>query len=244
MAPLQGQFYAHTAVDKDLKHCPPPQRLDGQQSPSTAPVRLSTGANRTLASRTDVVVCEPPRWLGAAPADSAPRKLEARPVPLAAPPPVRATPPTPDPALAAAAPPPLARVAPPPPARVTAPPPPVCKPSAAAPPAPALEPVVAEAPSPPPPAAPLTASVSTPPPGAVVEAIADGLVVTLGPFTGVDRASDLYLTAHADELVVAGAALDRTLRVALGRRVDPTRVKAKWVRRDRKLRVELKVATV
>ena len=242
MAPLQGQFYAHTAVDKDLKHCPPPQRLDGQQSgPSTAPIRLSTGANRTLASRTDVVVCEPPRRLGAASADSAPRKLEARPVPPAAPPPVRATPPTPEPAPAAAAPPPPARVAPPPPARVAGPPRPIRKPAAAAPPPPALEPVAAKAPSPPPPAAPLTASVSTPPPGAVVEAIADGLVVTLGPFPGVDRASDLDLTAHAEELVVAGAALDKTLHVALGRRVDPTRVKAKWVRRERKLRVELKV---
>ena len=80
MAALQGKFYAHTAVDKDLKHCPPPQKITGQP-PSTAPVRLGPGSNRTLASRTDVVVCEPPRRLGAAPSDAAPRKREARPAP-------------------------------------------------------------------------------------------------------------------------------------------------------------------
>ena len=79
MAALQGKFYAHTAVDKDLKHCPPPQKITGQP-PSTAPVRL--GTNRTLASRTDVVVCEPPRRLGAAPSDAAPRKLGPRPAPM------------------------------------------------------------------------------------------------------------------------------------------------------------------
>ena len=65
-------------------------------------------------------------------------------------------------------------------------------------------------------------------------------VVTLGPFDGVSRAADLDLTAHADELVVAGAALAETIRVALERPVDPTRVKAKWKKLDRTLRVELK----
>ena len=74
----------------------------------------------------------------------------------------------------------------------------------------------------------------------VVEAVADGFVVTLGPFDGVSRAADLDLTAHADELVVAGAALAETIRVALERPVDPTRVKAKWKKLDRTLRVELK----
>ena len=182
MAALQGKFYAHTAVDKDLKHCPPPQRLTGQ-APSNAPVRLSPGTNRTLASRTDVVVCEPPRRLGAAPSDAAPRKREARPAPAAP--------------------------APSPPAAAPSPPQPVCEPVA-----------------------------STPPP--VVEAVEDGFVVTLGPFPGVGRAADLDLTAHADELVVAGAALADPIRVVLERPVDPTRVKAKWKKLDRTLRVELK----
>ena len=181
MAALQGKFYAHTAVDKDLKHCPPPQRLDGQP-PSTAPVRLSPGTNRTLASRTDVVVCEPPRRLGAALSD-APRKLEARLAPAA-------------PAGPAAA----------PPAAAPSPPRPACKPA--------------------------------PPP--VVEAVEDGFVVTLGPFPGVSRAADLDLTAHESELVVAGAALAETIHVAHERPVDPTRVKAKWKKLDRTLRVELK----
>ena len=186
MAALQGKFYAHTAVDKDLKHCPPPQRLSGQP-PSTAPVRL--GTNRTLASRTDVVVCEPPRRLGAAPSDAAP---------------------------AAAAP---------------------AGPAAAAPAGPAPSPSAAM-PSPPRPAC--EPAVAPPPPGAVVETVADGFVVTFGPFDGVSRAADLDLTAHADELVVAGAALAAPLRVALARPVDPTRVKAKWKKLDRTLRVELK----
>ena len=177
MAALQGKFYAHTAVDKDLKHCPPPQKITGQP-PSTAPVRL--GTNRTLASRTDVVVCEPPRRLGAAPSDAAPRKPEPRPAPA-------------------------------PPAATPSPPRPACEPA-----------------------------VVPPPPGAVVETVADGFVVTFGPFDGVSRAADLDLTAHADELVVAGAALAAPLRVALERPVDPTRVKAKWKKLDRTLRVELK----
>ena len=184
MAALQGKFYAHTAVDKDLKHCPPPQRLSGQP-PSTAPVRL--GTNRTLASRTDVVVCEPPRRLGAAPSDAAPRKPEARTAPAAPAGP--------------------------------APSPPAAAPSA---PQPAGRPAVVP-----------------PPPGAVVETVADGFFVTFGPFDGVSRAADLDLTAHADELVVAGAALAAPLRVALARPVDPTRVKAKWKKLDRTLRVEL-----
>ena len=72
--------------------------------------------------------------------------------------------------------------------------------------------------------------------------MADGFVVTFGPFDGVGRAADLDLTAHADELVVAGAALAAPLRVALQRPVDPTRVKAKWKKLDRTLRVELKKA--
>ena len=185
MAALQGKFYAHTAVDKDLKHCPPPQRLTGQ-APSTAPVRLGPGTNRTLASRTDVVVCEPPRRLGAAPSDAAPRKHGPRPAPAAP-----------------------AGPAPSPPAAAPSPPRPACEPAA-----------------------------STPPP--VVEAVEDGFVVTLGPFSGVGRAADLDLTAHADELVVAGAALADPIRVALERSVDPTRVKAKWKKLDRTLRVELK----
>ena len=203
MAALQGKFYAHTAVDKDLKHCPPPQRLSGQP-PSNAPVRLSPGANRTLASRTDVVVCEPPRRLGAAPSD-APRKLEARPAPAAAAPA--------GPAAAAPA-----------------------APATAAPVGPA--PSEAAAPSPPRPAG--KPAVVPPPPGAVVETVADGFVVTFGPFDGVSRAADLDLTAHADELVVAGAALADPIHVALERPVDPTRVKAKWKKVDRTLRVELK----
>ena len=199
MAALQGKFYAHTAVDKDLKHCPPPQRLDGQP-PSNAPVRLSPGANRTLASRTDVVVCEPPRRLGAAPSDAAPRKHEARPAPAAPAGPVPSPP----------------AATPSPPAAAPLPPQPACK--------------------------PVATSVTSlpPPPGAVVEAVADGFVVTLGPFDGVSRAADLDLTAHADELVVAGAALAAPLRVALERPVDPMRVKAKWKKLDRTLRVELK----
>ena len=184
MAALQGKFYAHTAVDKDLKHCPPPQKITGQP-PSTAPVRL--GTNRTLASRTDVVVCEPPRRLGAAPSDAAPRKPEPRTAPAAPAGPV-----------------------PSPPAAMPSPPRPACEPAASAPPPP------------------------------VVEAVEDGFVVTLGPFPGVSRAADLDLTAHADELVVAGAALAAPLRVALERPVDPTRVKAKWKKLDRTLRVELK----
>ena len=201
MAALQGKFYAHTAVDKDLKHCPPPQRLSGQP-PSNAPVRLSPGANRTLASRTDVVVCEPPRRLGAAPSDAAPRKLEPRPA-LAAPAGPAPSPPAATPSPSAAA-----------------PSPPVAAPS---PPRPACEPAVVP-----------------PPPGAVVETVADGFVVTFGPFDGVSRAADLDLTAHADELVVAGAALADPIHVALERPVDPTRVKAKWKKLDRTLRVELK----
>ena len=72
--------------------------------------------------------------------------------------------------------------------------------------------------------------------------MADGFVVTLGPFDGVSRAADLDLTAHADELVVAGAALADPIHVALERPVDPTRVKAKWKKLDRTLRVELKRA--
>ncbi len=183
MAALQGKFYAHTAVDKDLKHCPPPQKITGQP-PSTAPVRL--GTNRTLASRTDVVVCEPPRRLGAAPSDAAPRKPEPRTAPAAPAGPVPSPP--------------------------------------------------AAAPSPPQPAGKPAASARAP----VVEAVEDGFVVTLGPFPGVSRAADLDLTAHADELVVAGAALAAPLRVALERPVDPTRVKAKWKKLDRTLRVELK----
>ena len=192
MAALQGKFYAHTAVDKDLKHCPPPQKITGQP-PSTAPVRLGPGSNRTLASRTDVVVCEPPRRLGAAPSDAAPRKPEPRPAPAAP-----------------------AGPAPSPPAATPSPP--------------------AAAPSPPQPAGKPAASARAP----VVEAVEDGFVVTLGPFPGVSRAADLDLTAHADELVVAGAALAAPLRVALERPVDPTRVKAKWKKLDRTLRVELK----
>ena len=203
MAALQGKFYAHTAVDKDLKHCPPPQKITGQP-PSTAPVRLGPGSNRTLASRTDVVVCEPPRRLGAAPSDAAPRKREARTAPAAAAP---------------------AGPAPSPPAATPSPP-------AAAPSPPAA------APSPPRPAG--KPAVVPPPPGAVVETVADGFVVTFGPFDGVSRAADLDLTAHADELVVKGAALAAPLRVALERPVDPTRVKAKWRKLDRTLRVALK----
>ena len=198
MAALQGKFYAHTAVDKDLKHCPPPQRLSGQP-PSTAPVRL--GTNRTLASRTDVVVCEPPRRLGAAPSDAAP--AAAAPAgPAAAAPAAPAT----------AAP---AGLVPSLPAATPSPP--------------------AAAPSPPQPAGKPAASARAP----VVEAVEDGFVVTLGPFPGVSRAADLDLTAHADELVVKGAALAAPLRVALERPVDPTRVKAKWRKLDRTLRVEL-----
>ena len=90
-------------------------------------------------------------------------------------------------------------------------------------------------PSPPRPAC--EPAASTPPP--VVEAVADGFVVTLGPFPGVSRAADLDLTAHESELVVAGAALADPIRVALERPVDPTRVKAKWRKLDRTLRVEL-----
>ena len=90
-------------------------------------------------------------------------------------------------------------------------------------------------PSPPRPACEPAASTPSP----VVEAVEDGFVVTLGPFPGVSRAADLDLTAHADELVVAGAALAAPLRVALERPVDPTRVKAKWRKLDRTLRVEL-----
>ena len=199
MAALQGKFYAHTAVDKDLKHCPPPQKITGQP-PSTAPVRLGPGSNRTLASRTDVVVCEPPRRLGAAPSDAAPRKREARTAPAAP------AGPAPSPPAAAASP----AAAPSPPAAAPSPPRPACKPA-----------------------------VVPPPPGAVVETVADGFVVTFGPFDGVSRAADLDLTAHADELVVKGAALAAPLRVALERPVDPTRVKAKWRKLDRTLRVEL-----
>ncbi len=84
--------------------------------------------------------------------------------------------------------------------------------------------------------------LAPPPPGAVVETVADGFVVTFGPFDGVSRAADLDLTAHADELVVAGTALADSIRVALERPVDPTRVKAKWRKLDRTLRVELKKA--
>ena len=91
-------------------------------------------------------------------------------------------------------------------------------------------------PSPPRPACEPAASAPPPP---VVEAVEDGFVVTLGPFPGVSRAADLDLTAHADELVVKGAALAAPLRVALERPVDPTRVKAKWRKLDRTLRVEL-----
>ena len=204
MAALQGKFYAHTAVDKDLKHCPPPQKITGQPL-STAPLRLGPGSNRTLASRTDVVVCEPPRRLDAAPSDAAPRKREARTAPAAAAPagPAAAVP-------AAAAP---AGPAPSPPAAAPSPPQPAGKPA-----------------------------VVPPPPGAVVETVADGFVVTFGPFDGVSRAADLDLTAHADELVVAGGALADPIRVALERSVDPTRVKAKWKKVDRTLRVELKKA--
>ena len=54
------------------------------------------------------------------------------------------------------------------------------------------------------------------------------------------RAADLDLTAHADELVVAGAALADPIRVVLERPVDPTRVKAKWKKLDRTLRVRLR----
>ena len=93
----------------------------------------------------------------------------------------------------------------------------------------------AAAPSPPQPAGKPAASARAP----VVEAVEDGFVVTLGPFPGVSRAADLDLTAHADELVVKGAALAAPLRVALERPVDPTRVKAKWRKLDRTLRVEL-----
>ena len=75
-----------------------------------------------------------------------------------------------------------------------------------------------------------------------VETVADGFVVILGPFPGVSRAAYLDLTAHESELVVAGAALAETIRVALERPVDPTRVKAKWKKLDRTLRVELKRA--
>ena len=91
-------------------------------------------------------------------------------------------------------------------------------------------------PSPPRPAC--EPAASTPPP--VVEAVADGFVVTLGPFPGVSRAADLDLTAHESELVVAGAALAETIHVAFERPVDPTRVKAKWKKLDRTLRVALK----
>ena len=73
-----------------------------------------------------------------------------------------------------------------------------------------------------------------------LEAIENSFVVTFGPFDGVSRAADLDLTAHADELVVAGGALADPIRVALERSVDPTRVKAKWKKVDRTLRVELK----
>ena len=66
MAALQGKFYSHQAVDKDLTYCPPPQKLStsGAAAP-TGPRRLDgPQKSRTLASRTDTVVCEPPRRLG------------------------------------------------------------------------------------------------------------------------------------------------------------------------------------
>ena len=117
-----------------------------------------------------------------------------------------------------------------PPARVLESPSPT---ATAPPPAAGAESPPAAAPSPPPPACEPTALP-------VVEAVADGFVVTLGPFPGVSRAADLDLTAHESELVVAGAALADPIRVALERPVDPTRVKAKWRKLDRTLRVELK----
>ena len=106
---------------------------------------------------------------------------------------------------------------------------------APSPPAAAASPAAAPSPS-----RPACEPAVVPPPGAVVETVADGFVVTFGPFDGVSRAADLDLTAHADELVVKGAALAAPLRVALERPVDPTRVKAKWKKLDRTLRVELK----
>lgn len=87
---LQGKFYSHTAVDKDLVVCEAPRKLGGASAPPpSGPQRLTgpgadavavppAGGGRTLASRTDVVVCEPPRRIGAdSDVAAAPRKLVA-----------------------------------------------------------------------------------------------------------------------------------------------------------------------
>ncbi|KAJ1462382.1 hypothetical protein M885DRAFT_610437 [Pelagophyceae sp. CCMP2097] len=66
----QGKFYAHRGVDKDLVHCPPPQRIDATQMDSGP----QNAAARTLQSRTDVRVCEPPRPIGGI-VDDSPRRL-------------------------------------------------------------------------------------------------------------------------------------------------------------------------
>ena len=85
----QGKFYAHQNVAKDLTYCPSPQRIDPGAS---APKAVGPSAGRTLASRTDHVVCEPPRPLGA-PRATSPRRIPT--VRKAAPAPAPAPTPTP-----------------------------------------------------------------------------------------------------------------------------------------------------
>lgn len=225
--PAQGKFYSHQKVDADLSYCPAPRRLGAAagKAREAPPRRLddTTTASRTLASRTDLVVCEPPRRLDAGASD-APRPIPARPAAAAAP-----TLPEPDspPPLPASAPAPLvsASTAPPAPVRADV----VDTVAAQADRAPTR---VDSAPAPEPPA----------PPSYVIEAAPDGgLVVTVGPIDGCASAAELDLTVHPARLVLAGPCMT-TLTVALDVAVDANAVRAKWRKKERKLRVALVVS--
>ena len=271
MAALQGKFYSHQAVDKDLTYCPPPQKLStsGAAAP-TGPRRLGgPQKSRTLASRTDTVVCEPPRRLGTGGAPSS----------------------APAPIVAASSREELAAVAK---APATAP---AEAPAAASDPAASADVAAAlfgrggkaaipeaakaqaqaaalldgmakareeafakseadaaeKARTPPPPpkdqveeAAYIDSWLGLSQPTATrllpphdVETSPSEVVVTVGPLEGVSSAAELDLTVDATTLTLAGAALPRSMVIALPCAVAPGGVRAKFKKREKKLRVTL-----
>ena len=72
-----------------------------------------------------------------------------------------------------------------------------------------------------------------------VETSPSEVVVTVGPLEGVSSAAELDLTVDATTLTLAGAALPRSMVVALPCAVAPGGVRAKFKKREKKLRVTL-----
>ena len=255
---MQGKFYSHQAVDRDMVHCPPPQRLSG---PVAAELPESHGPGRTLASRTQVRVCAPPTRVDAGPTATTSRvrkagvehqraEVEARyndSVSAYA----RSK------ALSLRC---LEEVSGLKTLASTPPPAPTPLPPAAAPEesksskteeleaayarskalaqrqmaATAQGADAAERPPPPPP----------PPPPQVQHAVSErdgALEVEVGPLAGCSRASELSLDATRDALLLRGACLAEPLTIALPTPCDPTQpITAKFSKKTATLKVSLR----